>query len=68
MKFLEACQAAYQKAVNDMIKSKRECAVDLYLGGESQDIQVWNNGYIQFYSSWLHLQDLQSDGWEIEDD
>ena len=68
MTFIEACQAARQKAVNDMIESKRECAIDLYLGGESQDIQVWNNGYIQFYSSCIHLKDLQSNGWEIEDD
>ena len=67
MNFIEACQAAYQKAVDDTIKSKRDCAIDLYLGGESQDIQVWNNGFIQVYSSWIHLQDLQSNGWDIDE-
>lgn len=64
MTFIEACQAAYQKAVDKMIETKEDAAIDLYLCKEIADVQVWNTGFIQVYSTGILLQDLQSDEWE----
>ena len=67
MKFIKACQKAYREAVKKMSATKEDAAVDLYLNKEIADIQVWSNGQILLLSSWIHLADLQSDGWEIEE-
>lgn len=65
MKFLEACEEAYTRAVKRSKEEMRLCSVDLNCGGYFSGVMVFSDGEVSMVTD-VELKALQKDDWEVE--
>ena len=68
MTFIEACQNAYEKAVE--AENKKGCISIIGIGFCSDEVEceILSTGYVSFIAYDVPLKDLTSDGWRVFDD